>query len=469
MNILNKNNSIFGQSRAIAGLILVLLLLLQTGCTKFLDEKPEQSDIIPSTLEELQKLLNNDAMNVYSPAGLAELLADNYYVTTAAWTTQNNSPNLLNKAEAAHYIWQSDATPLLRTWRDTYINPIYYSNVVLDQLPIIGRKPGQEQKYDEIEGSALFYRAFYFFQLAQLYCKPYSTQNANELGIVLRTTSIVSTPSSRATVQETYDKIIADLEVAANQLPETTLFPTRPSKIAAHAALARVYLSMRDYVKAGQYADMALQKKNTLMNFNTTGSPFPLFNPEVIFHCSSPNGVFLVRARARTDTTLFNSYHTSDLRRTAFYANGTGANAGTKNFRGSYEGFSNERIFDGLATDELYLIRAECHARAGNLGPATDDLNALMINRWASASFTPFAPADANQALSMILAERRKELIFRGIRWSDIRRLNLENANIVLRRIINGTTYELQPNELKGIVLIPWEEVQRTGIEQNPR
>jgi hypothetical protein len=421
-------------------------------------------------LDELQKLFNNDgAMNNYSPSALAELLADNYYVTSAAWTSQNNSPNPNNKSEASHYIWASEPIPLLRAWRDAYINPIYYSNIVLEQLPIIGRKSGQEQKYDELEGAALFYRAFYFFELAQIYCKPYSTQNANEQGIVLRTTSIVSAASARATVQETYDKIITDLELAANRLPETTLFPTRPSKLAAYAALARVHLSMRDYVKAGQYADMVLQKKNTLMNFNSQGSPFPRFNPEVIFHSSSANGVFLVRARARIDTSLFNSYDPNDLRKSAFFANGTGVNAGTKNFRGSYEGLSNEKIFDGLATDELYLIRAESRARAGNVGPAMDDLNALMINRWVSGSFIPFAAADANQALNLILTERRKELVYRGIRWSDVRRLNLENANISFRRVINSTTYELKPNELKGIILIPWEEVERTGIEQNPR
>lgn len=295
MNTLNKTKSFFGKGRIVGGLIL-LPFLLQVGCTKFLDEKSDKSDIIPSTLEELQKLLDNDAMYNNSPAPLAELLADNYYVTPATWTSQNNSSNPTNKAEASHYIWQSDALPLFRTWRDPYTFPVYYANVVLEQLPIIGRKPGQETKYDEIEGAALFFRAFNFFQLAQIYCKPYSTQNANDLGIVLRATSIVSAKSTRATIQETYDRIIADLEMAADRLPETTLFPTRPSKVAANAALARVYLSMRNYVKAGEYANKALDKKGDLMDFNNTGSPFPLFNPEVIFHNSSTNGVFLVRA-----------------------------------------------------------------------------------------------------------------------------------------------------------------------------
>ena len=469
MNKINSHKILYGQGRIIAALIL-LFFMLQVGCTKFLDEKSDKSDIIPSTLEELQKLLDNDvAMNNNSPMSLGELMADNYYVTSAAWTSQNNSPNPINKAEASHYIWESEALPLIRTWRDAYINPIYYANIVLDQLPVIGKKTGQEQQYDEIEGAALFFRAFNFFQLAQLYCKPYSTQNANDLGIVLRTTSIVSAPSTRGTVQETYDKIIVDLEKAANQLPETTLFPTRPSKVAAYAQLARVYLSMKEYQKAGQYADMALQMKNTLMDFNTTGSPFPLFNPEVIFHSSSTNGVLLVRARARIDTTLFNSYDPDDLRKTAFFGNGTGVNVGTKYFKGSYEGFSNEKIFDGLTTDELYLIRAESRARTGNVGTAMDDLNNLLVNRWASGTFIPFNATDADQAINLILTERRKELVFRGIRWSDIRRLNLDGANIVLKRIINGNTYELLPNELRMVALIPWEEIYRTGILQNPR
>ncbi len=64
---------------------------------------------------------------------------------------------------------------------------------------------------------------------------------------------------------------------------------------------------------------------------------------------------------------------------------------------------------------------------------------------------------DAEEAKVKVLQERRKELIFRGTRWSDLRRLNLEGAGIGLNRIINGVTYTLPPNDARWVMLIPRE------------
>jgi hypothetical protein len=60
-------------------------------------------------------------------------------------------------------------------------------------------------------------------------------------------------------------------------------------------------------------------------------------------------------------------------------------------------------------------------------------------------------------------------LLFRNLRWSDLRRFNLEGANITLKRIINGTSYTLPPNDLRWVLLIPDLETSRSGIPQNPR
>jgi starch-binding outer membrane protein, SusD/RagB family len=454
--------------------IILSFPVILSGCQKFLDQKPEKNDVIPTTLDELQRLLdNNDVMNSISSAALSEMVSDNYYITTAVWQSQRSSSNISNQAEASNYIWESNGVPLNRTWNDPYLGPIYYSNIVIDQLSIIKGKTGEEGKLANIKGSALFYRSYHFHQLAQLYCKPFSTENANQLGIVLRLTSNVGEESRRATVQETYDQIVNDLSTAADLLPETALFPTQPSKLAAYAALARVYLSMRNYPKAGEFANKALQIKSNLINYNTLtpvgSTPITYYNEEVIFHSFCANGIILGRTRARIDSSLYNSYATDDLRKKVFFSANTGPNAGSYSFRGSYFGVTVDRVFDGLTTDELYLIRAESSARAGNTSAAMDDLNALMIMRWKDGSFSPLIAGDASEALLMVLTERRKELVYRGIRWSDIRRLNLESNNITLKRVVDGITYELPPNDLRTVMLIPWDEINRSGIAQNPR
>ena len=97
-----------------------------------------------------------------------------------------------------------------------------------------------------------------------------------------------------------------------------------------------------------------------------------------------------------------------------------------------------------------------------------DDLNKLMIRRWTNGSFIPFTATTPKDALNKVLTERRKELVFRRLRWMDIKRLNKEGANIKLRRNINDRQYSLAPNNLRFALPIPEEVILISGMAQNP-
>ena len=371
--------------------------------------------------------------------------------------------------DALTYEWDKDVTSSVENWQGPYQGPIYYANVVLDVLPNIDIDTDNQVLCNNVKGSALFYRAFAFHQLAQIYCRPYSSSASIDLGIVLKASSDIHEPIKRSTVQETYDRVIADLKTAAELLPITTLVSTRPNKAAAYGALARTYLSMSDYSNAGHYADLSLQQNSSLMDYNTVTGLFQRFNIETLYFNGPLTGNLLSSSRAKVDSNLYNSYNINDLRKTKYFKANTGANVGTYVFNGSYLGISS-LLFDGITTDEMYLIRAECNARAGNKDAAMSDLNALMVKRWKNnGTWAPFTAIDANDAKNKILVERRKELLFRCLRWSDIRRLNMEGANITLTRILNGVSYTLPPNDLRSVLLIPQEEINLSGIQQNPR
>src|SRR4030095_5180819 len=117
---------------------------------------------------------------------------------------------------------------------------------------------------------ALFFRSYAFYNLLQVFAKPYSIDSANlHWGIPLRLDADFNKPTTRATLKQSYDQLIADTKYAITLLSNQQSFKTRPSKTAGYALLARTYLSMSDYNNAFTYADSALQLNNTLLDFNT--------------------------------------------------------------------------------------------------------------------------------------------------------------------------------------------------------
>ena len=88
-----------------------------------------------------------------------------------------------------------------------------------------------------------------------LLTKKISTTAKTDLGIPLRLTTDPKEYLFRSTVQQTYDKIISDIQMAIPLLPSTldTLHLNRASQPAAYAMLARVYLSMSAYREAREF------------------------------------------------------------------------------------------------------------------------------------------------------------------------------------------------------------------------
>ncbi|MBL1408683.1 RagB/SusD family nutrient uptake outer membrane protein [Sphingobacterium faecale] len=448
-------------------LCLISLAFIALSCQDFLDEKPAKHLTVPNSLDDLQAILNNRNLYFWN-SSMPEAFADNYYVEESVWLAASEAHGKF------YYHWDSKV-PSDQTWNYFYTWIIYYPNVVLDQLNNFKETSENRQQYNTIKGEALFYRAFAFWQLAQLYCKPYSETAKTDLGIPLRTTAAIETPSVRATVQQTYDQIIGDLLLALDLLPEESVVPTKPNKTGVYGLLSRCYLSMRDYVNAGKYADLCLKAHSDLIDFNTVKTdplPFKRFNKETIYYAYCGNTVSILgNPRGRIDTLLYQSYDEKDLRKKLFFTEMTGENVGSFRFTGSYDGEHNiAGVVHSITTAEMYLNRAECFARDGKKDLALADLNTLMKNRWDnSVPYPSITATSAEDALEKILVERRKELVYRSLRWTDLRRFNLEGRNITLVRNVNNQQYLLPPNDPRWVMLISDEVINRTGMPQNPR
>jgi len=225
---------------------------------------------------------------------------------------------------------------------------------------------------------------------------------------------------------------------------------------------------MGRYQLAGEYAAKGISINGTLIDYNSlsTTASFPLvqFNPEVIYACHFLTPAQLTQARARVSEVLLALYPADDLRRSIFFKAGTSS---TTIFKGSYEGSAS--LFCGVATDELLLNLAETKAREGNATEALSLLNSLRIKRIKKASYFALSGLDAAAALEQVLSERRRELVFRGIRWMDIKRLNQQGRAITLKRNLDGKEYVLAPNDPRYALAIPEDIIRLSGIQQNPR
>lgn len=443
---------------------IIVVSLLIMGCEGFLDSRPDIKLVVPESLDDIQSLLNNENRNYY-PA-YYYLGSDEIYFTDAGFLS-------LSIDDRNHYLWFEnpyEVTSDNGDWLLAY-SAIFHINHILDLLSKIETDSEFDlNRLNNLKGTAHFLRAYQYFGLLQIFAQPYLASTASTTpGVPIRLTDDVKIIVQRNTIQEGYDQIEADLEIAHRLLPEYENFKTNGSKIAVDALRARMYLAMRRYDDALTYASRVLTSHSDLMDYNdlNVSDPyiFPRFNEEVIFHSHHASFGYLNSSNTFIDPFLYGTFDENDLRKTLFFVPRTDGNVSYVN---SYSGYYLR--FNGLATDEMYLIVAECQARNGQVELSMQTLNSLLEKRWKTGTYIPYTANSSTEAMDIILLERRKQLVLRGLRWQDLRRLNQEPEHATtLTRIIQGQTYTLLPNDLRYVLLIPPNEIELSGIEQNPR
>lgn len=459
--------------KTIIKLLTISLSLVCSACGKeFLDIKQNSRQAVPKTIADYQAVLDYQEIMIQHPPAieLGVIGSDETFLTDGRLTSLSNAYPYRRNA----YIWADEIYEGGdgMDWNYAF-QRILYANMALD-INKLTPPTNELDAWKNVKGSALFYRAYNYYQLAQLFCNAYDSLYAkNDLGLPIRRDYDVTDIRNRSSLYELYKFILADLSEAADLLPIHAQNKLRPSKPSAYALLAKAYLQMADYKKALMAANAALDIHSHLIDFNdldlTTRYLFPqdfgASNPEVLYYWHF-NTTVTADSRFNADTALLELYGDNDLRKLGyFYQDGNGRTL----FKGSYDG-GYRGYFTGLATDELWLIKAECHARVGEVEDAMQSLNHLLSHRYYSAAFTPRTATSKDDAVDMIIQERRKELFMRGIRWEDLRRINKEPSRAVtLKRHIDGKTYELPPNDLRWVWPIPPSELQLSGIPQNPR
>lgn len=298
------------------------------------------------------------------------------------------------------------------------------------------------------------------------FCKYYDEATADtDLGVPLKLDSEISEPIFRSTLKQTYQRITEDLDLAAALLPQNAISMTHITNAGAYALLARTYLYMNDYAKAYDAAEKSLKLYSVLDDYNTFNATdaYPLQGKSKEVHIMiemtvsySPSGT----TNSSIPDELYNLYSENDLRKILYFKKLDGKNV----WRGAPLGNN----LSGTATDEVLLIAAECAARLGNKADALVYVNTMLEKRYKSGTFVPLNASSETEALDLILKERRKELLKRGLRFQDLKRLNKDSRYArTLTRKIGDKVYTLPPNDKRYTLPIPQYIINYSGIEQD--
>lgn len=317
-----------------------------------------------------------------------------------------------------------------------------------------------------LKGTALFCRASSYLTLVRHWAKPYSSENAQTPAVPLITVYDQFAVPVRATVQEVYDQILEDLDLAEELLAEVPgqVRAQVPTIDAVYALKARYYLDVQDYANALDYADavissdagyrLASTEADMHVEYTSEQGTEPimqlysskaegLVGNTYYLHTSNDDYTKYFSPYYMPTKALVEAYDKSDLRFKVWYCltdeamtdaslTATQKPAYPLKVEGSYYGGvyvfqkyrGNVDLYDGavengahsaktLLISEMYLIAAEAAAMNGDEATAKSFLNDLQKARQA---------VNTDGSMESVKKEWFRETVGEGMRLTCIKR-----------------------------------------------
>ena len=470
-------------------ILIILAFISFFGCDEYLNELPDNRQTV-TTLDDISELL----VSAYSEGTytFVEWKTDNVTAipdnTQLDWMTENYQyiPVVSEEGQdTPTYFWESG------------YQAIAHANQALEGLNDID---GGDIAYrNALRGEALMSRAYHHFMLANVFCQHYNDANKTELGIPYITapeTNLI-VEYDRGTLEETYEMIEQDLLEALPLISDNYYTGTGKyhfTKSAGYAFASRFYLFKGDYEKCIEYSNMLLG--DGLINTTYIRDMAEVFTgtsadqiADQYNDVNLPSNIFVVRKESfadryfrgyRMNTAIFtqvvrNNIQFSADQRDLLYSFGTQARQQPKynelfEFTTATTGFG-YIIMTQLRGEEVIFNRMESYVRLNRLDDALNDYNVFAPLRYDTGGQLTipiinagFGGTEQEAMLNFVLLERRKEFLAEGLRWFDIKRLNLEVTHID----VNGNEFVLGEEDLRKAIQIP-EKATVNGIEANPR
>lgn len=478
--------------------IFALPLIGLSSCKKeFLDTVP-QTSISDATAFDTPTRILNQVNGMYASLKNGQFMGGRYIVYNEIRGEDFlvNKPNGVTGNDTWGFNVNSTSNEVKDLWRLIYVL-VNQTNLVIKGIaehPSV--LPAATAKQYTAEAKLL--RAISYFDLLQLYAKPYVLDNGASLGVPLRLTGETNSENQalkRSTVAEVYAQILKDLNDAETDLLATngsaTLNVFRAHKNTAIALKMRVYLAMGNYpavITEGTKIVSATAPYQT-----TTGVSNKLEGSIATVFAGSYTGTEAVFSLPMTDsdapgtqnqlgyyfnTTPGNSeYYMNSagiLANPAFAATSTDARktlttvVSGNTFLTKYKKASPFTDYVPVVRyAEVLLNLAEATARVGADLPRATALLAAVHQRSDATFIFPVASVSTQSALiSTILTERRIELIGEGFRSIDVMRTG---QGFVGKSGVQGSAPAVATTDPKYIWPISAIEIQTNSLcAQNP-
>lgn len=483
-----------------------------TSCEDFLDTMPDQRAELNS-VKKVKDLLVS-AYPKGSELVMEEMMSDNRMDNTDKY----GQPSTLHKEL---YFWE-DVTEIGQDtpyflWNECY-SAIAAANQALEAIKNLGN-PSEAIPY---KGEALMCRAFSHFILANMFCMAYGTDASIDLGIpyMMKPETTIGEVYERGTLQETYEKIDADIEAAlpllSGEAYEVPLYHFTPK--AAYAFAAQFNLFYNKFDKVVEYATKAIGEDPTSVLRNMNGyAQFPTSKEYTLAYVDKDEPANLLLTprlswwgyggytsqrygHSRTICEEQTIWSEAPWIATSAYESVMGygdasifvpkleyfteiANAIT----GSFYGWN---VTFAFTTDKTLLNRAEAHVLAKEYDLAVQDLQYWLKKRGAKKiptkeefnAFYETAEPDKNgkplnpkfdfaleeglqtNLLKAVIHIRRIETVHEGERWQDIKRFGME----VTHNVDKWEPVVLASHDLRKAMQLP-AAVLEAGMQPNSR
>lgn len=429
---------------------LVLGGTMLTSCNDYLDTvQSKGNDEVLTSGKQVEALFANSS--TFNTKVIGNVFAsDDYGLTTdifdALGYVDENIINAMtwNIEDFVNNAYGDEA------WSAEY-QKIFNANLVLNNLDDLSDASDDEK--NEYAAQAHMLRAMAVWSLVNTYCLPYSAENASALGLPLKQTTSYEESMERATLQQTYDFILADLDEAAKTANTHVVNNKRwwVSRPAVAAIKARVYLFMQDYDKSATCAAEALNSGDAeLDDYNQLGYRVAQLSLDGDMQDVNYSELYRYGDNqvANYKENYLSEYFTgeyalipseellsiydqdNDLRFKQFFNKHALWEQGIGGFGDDilYHKFK-DMIQAGPTMPEMLLTEAEALARQGKWQDAMSLVNQLRQARIAkNADYIELTASNQEEAVKAILEERHREMPF-VMRWWDVRRLSCNEVS----------------------------------------